>query len=68
MYARGEYSGVDASRANRFGESYVEFRLTDGGEEFKVPPEEGPKVTLGCRLFPSLLLMMKVRRSWPLVD
>ena len=50
--AKGEYSG--ASEANRLGEINVELGITDGDREFEDSPEEGPKVTLGRRLFPSL--------------
>ena len=49
--AKGEYSG--ANEANRLGEINVELGITDGDGEFKDSPEEGPKVTLGRRLFPS---------------
>src|SRR5271154_1327024 len=49
-YARGEYSGT--REANRLGEINVELGITGGDGEFEDSPEEGPKVTLGCRLFP----------------
>ena len=55
--AKGEYSG--ASEANRLGEVNVELKITGGDGEFKDSPEEGPKVTLGCRLFP----VRRLRRS-----
>src|SRR5271170_6717164 len=60
--AKGEYSG--ASGANRLGEANVEFKLTGGDGEFEDSPEEGPKVTLGCRRFP----VARLRRSWLPVD
>src|SRR5271170_6114055 len=55
--AKGEYSG--AKGANRLGEMNVEFRLTGGDREFKDSPEEGPKVTLGCHLFPPRVVRLQ---------
>ena len=65
-YAKGEYSG--ASEANRLGELNVELRVVDGDGESKDSPEEGPKVTLGCCLFPILYRVERVRRSLLPVD
>jgi hypothetical protein len=60
-YAKGEYSG--ASEANRLGELNVELRVIDGDGEFEHSPEEGPKVTLRCCLFPVPYRVARVRRS-----
>jgi hypothetical protein len=52
MYARGAYCGTLGGWSGVLGRPVVEFRRTDGDGEFGDPPEEGPKVTLGCWCFP----------------
>ena len=45
---------MSVSRAAKgFGDASVELRITVGGEGLARSPEEGPKVTPGCFLFPS---------------
>src|SRR5579859_4520462 len=53
-YLRRRYSGVALTRgSNRFGDTNEECRWTVGGRGERIPPGEGPKVTLRCRSFPN---------------